>query len=49
MRIRVKRLKSGARLPRYAHPTDAGLDLFAAECAMIRPGERKVVWDGYCD
>jgi dUTP pyrophosphatase len=40
MRIRIKRLRPEALLPRYAHGAeeDAGLDLFAAEDALLEPG-----------
>ncbi len=40
MRIRIRRLRPHALLPRYAHGAeeDAGLDLFAAADAMLEPG-----------
>ncbi len=40
MRVAVKLLSERARLPRRANPGDAGLDLYAAESALIGPGER---------
>jgi dUTP pyrophosphatase len=33
-------------MPGYAHPGDAGADLYAAEDAVIAPGERKLVRTG---
>ncbi len=46
MRLAVRLLAEGARLPARAHPGDAGLDLFAAEAAEIGPGERASVGTG---
>ena len=46
MTLRVRRLHVEARLPRRAHPGDAGYDLFAAEAATIGPGERASVGTG---
>lgn len=34
------------KTPCYANPGDAGMDFYAAEAAIIRPGERKVVKTG---
>lgn len=41
MKILVKKLSLEAKLPSYAHPGDAGMDLFAAEDYQINPGERQ--------
>ena len=46
MILKVMRLKPEARLPEYAHPGDAGLDLFAAVSLSLNPGERKLVGTG---
>jgi dUTP pyrophosphatase len=46
MILRVKRLCPEAVLPCYAHPGDAGLDLFAAEALEIAPGASKRVRTG---
>jgi len=46
VRLAVRLLAEGARLPARAHPGDAGLDLFAAEAAEIGPGERASVGTG---
>lgn len=46
MRLLVKRLDPGARLPARAHPGDAGLDLFAAAGVDVPPGEARLVGTG---
>ena len=46
MILRVRRLHPAARLPRRAHPGDAGLDLHAVEPAELAPGERAKVATG---
>jgi dUTP pyrophosphatase len=46
MRLRVARVRDGARLPARAREGDAGLDLHAAEGATIAPGERASVATG---
>ena len=46
LEMRVKRLNADARLPAYAHPGDAGLDLFADESLALEPGESAVVKTG---
>ena len=40
MKIRVKKLNPKAKIPRYAHPGDAGMDFFSLERVVLRPGER---------
>ncbi len=42
----VKKLADDARLPQYAHPGDAGLDVFACERVALEPGESKLVKTG---
>jgi len=39
----VRRLDPDLPLPNYAHPGDAGLDLFAADTTVLQPGERALV------
>jgi dUTP pyrophosphatase len=46
MNIAVRLLRPEARLPRRAHPGDAGADLHAAEAIVIPPGERRDVSTG---
>jgi dUTP pyrophosphatase len=45
-KLLVKRLTPTAVLPAYAHPGDAGLDLFADAAASLEPGERKLIGTG---
>jgi dUTP pyrophosphatase len=46
MKIRIKKLLDTARVPEYAHPGDAGMDLFAAEAVTLAPGERVGIRSG---
>lgn len=46
MRLKVKRLDRELPLPRYAHPGDAGLDLYAAEDVTLPPLRRALVPTG---
>jgi len=39
----VRRLDPALPLPSYAHPGDAGLDLFAADSTTLAPGHRALV------
>jgi len=44
--VLIQRLDPGLPLPSYAHPGDAGADLYAAEDVELLPGERAVVGTG---
>ena len=46
MLLKVKKLKDEAILPEYAHPGDAGLDVFSCEDAEILPSESKMIKTG---
>lgn len=46
MKIRVKRISPDAKLPRYQHAGDAGLDLFSAVDDVIERGEIKAIPTG---
>jgi dUTP pyrophosphatase len=46
VKLLVKRLSDSAKLPSYAHPGDAGLDLCAAVSVSIEPGESRLVGTG---
>ncbi|OGD56345.1 deoxyuridine 5'-triphosphate nucleotidohydrolase [Candidatus Berkelbacteria bacterium RBG_13_40_8] len=39
MLIKFKRLHKNAILPKYAHPGDAGMDLFSLETYILEPGK----------
>ncbi len=46
MKLRIKKINPGARLPVYGHAGDAGMDLFAAEEVVLGAGEVKAVPTG---
>ncbi len=46
MMLRIKRLCAEATMPRYAHPEDAGMDLYSIESQVIQPGETALVPTG---
>jgi dUTP pyrophosphatase len=46
VRLQIRRLDADLPLPSYAHAGDAGMDLYAAEDAVLRPGERALVATG---
>ncbi len=46
MEIEIVKLNPAAIIPCYAHPDDAGLDLFSIEEASISPGETKLIKTG---
>lgn len=45
MNIKIQRVED-VKLPSYAHPGDAGLDLYSAEDFRLKPGERKIISTG---
>lgn len=44
--LAIKRLDKDLPLPKRAHEGDAGLDLYAANDAVIAPGERELIGTG---
>ncbi|MFD1537955.1 dUTP diphosphatase [Nonomuraea guangzhouensis] len=46
VQVLIQRLDDGLPVPSYAHPGDAGADLYAAEDVELLPGERAVVGTG---
>jgi dUTP pyrophosphatase len=46
VRVLLTRLDADLPVPAYAHPGDAGADLYAAEPVELAPGERAVVPTG---
>ncbi len=46
MTVKVKKLNPEAKLPEYAHPGDAGMDLFAVTDLTLAPQERRAIPTG---
>jgi dUTP pyrophosphatase len=48
LRLRIKKLRDDAMIPRYAHgpDEDAGMDLHSVEPVLLLPGETKLVPTG---
>lgn len=46
LKIKIQKINPEIKIPGYAHTGDAGMDLYSAEYAVIKPGERKVVATG---
>lgn len=46
MILKVKKLRPDAISPRFAHPDDSGMDVCAAEDALLPPGGRALVPTG---
>lgn len=44
--VRIKRLDPGLPVPSYAHPGDAGLDLYSSEDRTLAPHERALIGTG---
>ena len=47
MKIKVKKLKENAKLPKYHHPGDVGMDVYAMETVTVKPGEHYRFWHGF--
>ncbi len=46
MKISIQKLHPDAKIPAFAHPGDAGLDLYSVENMVLAPGERRSVPTG---
>jgi len=46
VKIKIKKLKENAIVPRYAHPGDAAMDLFSTEDCVVSVGKRRLVSSG---
>ena len=46
MKIKVKKLSENAKLPEFAHMTDAGADLFSIEEVVLKPNQRALISTG---
>jgi len=40
VKIKIKKINPEAKIPSYAHPGDAGLDLYSCEDYLLKPQER---------
>ena len=47
MQLKIKKLHKDAKLPKYHHPGDVGLDLYAMEDIIIAPGGHTRIWHGF--
>ena len=47
MKIKVKRLNPDAKLPKYAHPGDVGLDMCSLEDKTVNPMEHVRLYTGF--
>ena len=46
MKLHIKKLHSEAKMPQFAHPSDAGLDLCTVVDFTINPGEHRLIPTG---
>lgn len=46
MKLKIKKIHPDAKIPQYAHPGDAGMDLFSIEDKIIKAGEREIIGTG---
>jgi len=47
MKIKIKKLKEGAKLPTYHHPGDVGMDVYSMETKTLLPGEHYFFYHGF--
>ena len=47
MKIKVKKLKENAKLPKYHHTGDVGMDLYSMEEYTVTPGEKHYFYHGF--
>lgn len=47
MKIKIKKLKEGAKLPKYHNPGDVGMDMYAMETVTIPPMGHYRFWHGF--
>lgn len=46
MELKIKKLHEDAKVPQFAHATDAGMDIYTVEDATIAPDERQFLKTG---
>ncbi len=47
MKLKVKKLKPDAKLPKYHHPGDVGMDLYSMEEVTVPPMGHHRFWHGF--
>jgi len=47
MKLKIKKLNKDAVIPNYAHPGDAGLDLYSLEDYTLAPSEQRTFFIGF--
>lgn len=47
LEVKIKRLHKEAKLPSYAHPGDAGLDLYCLDDVTVPPGAHQRFMNGF--
>lgn len=47
MKIKIKKLKENAKLPKYHHFGDVGMDLYSMEEKVLMPGEHYFFYHGF--
>ena len=46
MKVLFRKIDPSARMPEYAHPGDAGMDVFSVDAVVLPPGGRALVHTG---
>ena len=46
IKVKIKKIKEDAIVPKYAHEGDAGVDLHSTEDYLLKPGDRVLVSTG---
>jgi len=46
IKVKIKKIKDNAIIPKYAHAGDAGVDLYSTEDYTLKPGDRVLVSTG---
>lgn len=46
IKVKIKKINNGAKMPSYAHEGDAGMDIYSAENIIVKTGERAKVPTG---
>jgi len=46
VKVKIKKIKDNAIIPKYAHEGDAGVDLYSTEDYLLKPGESKLISTG---